>query len=253
MVRFRVLLSFLAVISCASGLAAQTRTLQRHSGASVGDNLPDAPSAQKSAASGSPKASSSSTRISRSDKDVSQLANGNTARLILLSHISSKSPSGSSFLARVQTAAAVEGRPLVPEGSIIEGHLQTTPARRMMHAGALRMIFDRIKLPDGTIQEAGLELLAAESNSVRVDNEGTAHPAVSKKRLAFQLGGALAIAKLADDISEEALAAGVGSARYYGLGAAAAFLVIQKGREVKLREGDVVEVEFVRTALSPVQ
>ena len=253
MVRFRVFLSFLAVISCASGLTAQTRTLQRHSGASAGDNLPDAPSAQKSAASGSPKASSSITRVSRSDSDVNQLVNGNTARLTLLSNISSKSPSGSSFLARVQTAVAVEGRPLVPEGSIIEGHLQTTPARRMMHAGALRMIFDRIKLPDGTIQEAGLELLAAESNSVRIDNEGAAHPTVSKKRLAFQLGGALAIAKLADDISEEALAAGVGSARYYGLGAAAAFLVIQKGREVKLREGDVVEVEFVRTALSPIQ
>jgi hypothetical protein len=151
----------------------------------------------------------------------------------------------------VQTAVTVDGKPLLPEGSIVEGHLQTTPARRMMRAGALRIIFDRIKLPDGTVQGAGFELVTAESDSVKVDDEGVAHPTVSKKRLALQLGGSLAIAKLADDISEEALAAGAGSARYYGLGAAVAFLAIQKGREVKLREGDVVEVEFVRTGLSP--
>ena len=46
---------------------------------------------------------------------------------------------------------------------------------------------------------------------LKVDDEGVAHPTVSKKRLALQLGGSLAIAKLADDISEEVLAAGAGT------------------------------------------
>jgi hypothetical protein len=245
MLRVRVFLFFLAITCGGSQMRAQQLPPPTHPSVAAGD-LPEAPSAQRSRTARSSNASGSTNRLSRRGNEVGQV----TERLTLLSNISSKSPNGSSFLARVQTAVAVEGKSLLPEGSIVEGHLQTTPARRMLHAGALRMIFDRIKLPDGSIQGAGFELVTAESDSVKVDDEGVAHPTVSKKRLALQLGGSLAIAKLADDIAEEALAAGVGSARYYGLAAAATFLAIQKGREVKLREGDIVEVEFVRTGLS---
>ncbi len=245
MLRLRVFLFSLAIACCGSQMAAQQVPPPTHPGAAAGSDLPDAPSAQKSKT-GRSTNSRSTNQVSRRGNDVDQL----TARLTLLSNISSKYPSGSSFLARVETSVAAEGKPLLPAGSIVEGHLQTTPARRMMHAGALRMIFDRIKLPDGTVHLAAFELVTAESDSVKVDNEGVARPTISKKRLVLQLGGSLAIAKLADDIAEEALAAGAGSARYYGLGAAAAFLAIQKGREVKLREGDAVEVEFVRTGFS---
>ena len=69
----------------------------------------------------------------------------------------------------------------------MEGHLETIPARRMMRRGALRMIFDRIKLPDGTVQPARFELSSTESDSAKTDSEGTVHPTVSKKRLAFNL------------------------------------------------------------------
>ena len=54
------------------------------------------------------------------------------------------------------------------------------------------------------------------------------------------------MAKLADDIAEEALAAGASSAPYYGLAGAGVFLLVQKGREVKLREGDIIEAELLR-------
>ena len=54
------------------------------------------------------------------------------------------------------------------------------------------------------------------------------------------------IAKLADDIAEEAVSASVGQARLYGMAAGGVFLALQKGREVKLRSGDVIEVEFGR-------
>ena len=79
------------------------------------------------------------------------------ARLALLSQISSKSPSGSSFMAKLEDPVEVEGQPVLPKGTLVEGHLETIPARRMMRRGALRMIFDRIKLPDGTVQPARLE------------------------------------------------------------------------------------------------
>jgi hypothetical protein len=248
MVRLQYLL-FVAILCAGSETAAQVPLLQTQPDAPAASQLPDAPSARTPEGARSDAAPIRITPEPRQDKDVEQVPAALTAHLTLLSNIGSKSPSGSSFLARVETSVAVEGRPLLPEGSIVEGHLQTTPARRMMRRGALRMIFDRIKLPDGTIQRARFDLVGAESDSVKIDSEGLAHPTVSKKRLALQLGGTLAIAKLADDIAEEALAAGAGSARYYGLAAAGAFLAIQKGREVKLREGDVIEVEFVRTGL----
>jgi len=46
---------------------------------------------------------------------------------------------------------------------------------------------------------------------------------MSKKRLAIQLGGTALVAKLADDLSEEALATTAASARGYGLAASTMF------------------------------
>lgn len=171
---------------------------------------------------------------------------GRKARLALLSPISSKSPSGSSFMAKLEEPAEVDGKPVLPKGALVEGHLETIPARRMMRRGALRMIFDRIKLPDGTVQPAHLELSTTESNSAKTDSEGTVHPTVSKKRLAIQLGGTALVAKLVDDLSEEVLATTAGSARWYGLAASTTFLLLQKGREVKLKPGEIIDVDFVR-------
>jgi hypothetical protein len=175
------------------------------------------------------------------------------ARLALLSPISSKASNGSSFMARVEDPVEVDGKPVLPKGTLVEGHLETKPARLMMRRGALRMIFDRIKLPDGTVQPARFELSSTESPSARADSEGLVHPTVSKKRLAIQLGGTALVAKLADDLSEEALATSAGSARWYGLVASTTFLLLQKGREVKLKPGEVIEVDFLRdgSALPP--
>jgi hypothetical protein len=171
---------------------------------------------------------------------------GRKARFSLLSQVSSKSPSGSPFMAKLEDPVELDGNLALPKGTLVEGHLETTPARRMMRRGALRMVFDRIRLPDGKIQPARFELTATESDSAKTDNEGTVHPTVSKKRLAIQLGGTALIAKLADDLSEEALATSVGSARWYGLAASTTFLLLQKGREVRLKPGEIIEVDFLR-------
>jgi hypothetical protein len=54
----------------------------------------------------------------------------------------------------MENPVEVEGKPVLPQGTLVEGHLETIPARRMMRRGALRMVFDRVKLPDGTLQPA---------------------------------------------------------------------------------------------------
>jgi hypothetical protein len=62
---------------------------------------------------------------------------------------------------------------------------------------------------------------------VKADDEGELHPTISWQRFAFQLGGTAAVAKLVDDIAEEAVAAGAGIARLYGLAGADVFLFFQ--------------------------
>ena len=207
---------FVLCIAFTAGMFAQERA----------DHLPNAPDVRQS--------------------EARRSLEGRKARLALLSQISSKSPNGSSFMAKVEDPFEVDGKPMLPKGALVEGHLETTPARRMMRRGALRMIFDRIKLPDGTVHPTRFVLSATESASAKTDSEGTVHPTVSKKRLAIQLGGTALVAKLADDLSEEALATSAGSARWYGLAASTTFLLLQKGREVKLKPGEVIEVDFVR-------
>jgi hypothetical protein len=79
--------------------------------------------------------------------------------MTLLSDVSSKSASGSSFMARLEHPVHVDGTTVLPQGSVVEGHLETVHARRIMRAGALCMIFDRVKFPDGTIQRASFVLV----------------------------------------------------------------------------------------------
>jgi hypothetical protein len=205
-------------------------------------NVPDAPSAQKQ----SPDAPGATSSRSSLHKASPPVVDDHTAKMTLLSNVSSKSPSGSSFMARLEHPVQVDATTVLPQGSVIEGHLETVHARRIMRPGALRMIFDRVKLPDGTIQRASFVVVSSKSKSVKADDEGELHPTISKKRLAIQLGGTAAVTKLADDVAEEAVAAGAGTARLYGLAGAGVFLFFQKGREVKLHPGDVIEAEFMR-------
>ena len=84
-------------------------------------------------------------------------------------------------MAKLEDPVEVDGKPLLPNGTLVEGHLETIPARRPMRRGALRMIFDRIKLPDGTVQPARFELSATDSNAAKTDSEGTVHPAFESR------------------------------------------------------------------------
>jgi hypothetical protein len=235
------LLCLVPIFLVPSSAMAQQTSPQTSTSQQSDMTLPNAPSVHKAG----PGTSSPHVSPSNPAAVDGPVTDDGKARLTLLSNVSSKSPSGSSFMARLEHPVQVEGKTVLPQGSVVEGHLETVHARRIMRPGALRMICDRVKLPDGTIQRASLVVVSSESKSVKTDDEGTLHPTISKKRLAFQFGGTAAAAKLADDIAEEAVAAGAGTARLYGLAGAGVFLFFQKGREVKLHEGEVVEAEFV--------
>ena len=172
---------------------------------------------------------------------------GKSTRLRLLSPISSKQPKDSRFQARLTEPLEVVGHVLLPRGTLFEGHVDAKPARRMIRSGALRLVFDRMILPDGTQYPANLALTSVQHQKVKTDAEGTVRPKRSKKRLLIQMGSAILIAKVADDLSEVAAASvGKGMARFIGLGAAVGFVLLQKGGEVKVPEGTDIEVTFGR-------
>jgi hypothetical protein len=80
--------------------------------------------------------------------------------------------------------------------------------------------------------------------AVSKDPEGVVR-AGNKMRL-LKLSGSLAAAKLADDAVDSTI--GATKARYVGLAAGAALMLIQKGGEAKLHKGDTIEVEPRRTS-----
>jgi hypothetical protein len=175
---------------------------------------------------------------------------GTSTRLSLVTPVSSASPTGSTFQAQLEEPLAEGRRVLLPKGTLFEGHLESRRARRLMRPGSLFMTFDRLILPNGDVQNVNLHLVSTNRAATKVDSEGCLHPALSKKRVALQVGGTALTAKLADDIAESAggTAVGAGNARLIGTGAAATFFVLQKGKEVKLKPGDKLEVEFDRSA-----
>ena len=170
------------------------------------------------------------------------------ATLTLDSEVSSKLPTGASFRALLKAPADREGKTVLPEGTIFEGHLKTVHARRPMRSGSVFVVFDRMILPGSTAAIVSANVTATDSNAVKTGAEGQLRPTVSKKRLVFQLGGTALAAKLSDDLSEAigGTAISAGTARYAGMAGATTFFLFQKGREVKLRPGDKIEIEFGR-------
>jgi hypothetical protein len=141
------------------------------------------------------------------------MSSAQTVTLVLQEDISSKLPTGSTFTAKDS------------EGKIYHGHLVTHHARRFLRRGSMSLVFDEPVLP------------------VTKDPEGVFR-AGNKMRL-LKLAGSLAAAKLADDAVDGTV--GATKARYVGLAAGVAMMVLQKGGEAKLHKGDTIEVEPRRT------
>jgi len=132
-----------------------------------------------------------------------------TVTLVLQEDLSSKLPTGTTFTAK--DAA----------GKIYHGHLVTHRARLLLRRGSMSLVFDEPVL------------------AVTKDPEGVFR-AGNKMRL-LKLGGSLAAAKIADDTVDSTI--GASKARYVGLATAATLMILQKGGEAKLHQGDTIEVE----------
>jgi len=175
------------------------------------------------------------------------IKSGTVVHLALISAATSKAANGSSFTARLTNSVLAEDGMALPEGTLFEGHVQTLRARRLQKSGSLRLVFDRVRLANGRVLPANLSVISVALQGSTVDPEGTIRQRRSKKRLMFEVGGVALAAKLSDDAAELATSSVTkGMARLFGLGGAAAFVLLQRGADVKIPAGTGIDAAFTR-------
>jgi hypothetical protein len=170
----------------------------------------------------------------------------------------SENRAGDTINARLVEPVVAEGRIVIPEGSRLEGHIVRRKApRRLNRSALLRLNFNRLILPEGSVTDIATELKSADTDhGSALDAEGgISGGSTNKKRLALDAGLAYLSGKVADDLLEEgikyALGAGASgsaavAARYVGIGTGLFFLAMQKGNDVRLPQYSEIELIFSR-------
>jgi hypothetical protein len=116
---------------------------------------------------------------------------------------------------------------MVPEGTLLSGHVRQAQAARWFHRGGkLRFTFDRVEMPAYTavapisMERTPALLSAVESDPgarVKVDQEGEAKATESKARLLAPVVALIVAAKAADnDAGKERVGSGGGNANFGG-------------------------------------
>ncbi|MGH9760468.1 MAG: hypothetical protein ACREAC_06455, partial [Blastocatellia bacterium] len=147
------------------------------------------------------------------------------------------SHAGDKFTATVTIPVYINGRVVIPAGSVIEGRVtQVTPAKRMSKSGTIAVDFDDIVLPNGARQQLVGSLTAADpSDRRKIDDEGQVSGGSTSKRSAVFIGGGGAVGAILGGISGGGGGAIVGGVIGAGTGVAA--VMLQKGEEAEVRAG----------------
>jgi hypothetical protein len=182
------------------------------------------------------------------------------ARAFLLSDLSaSHSRESDRFQAQLAEPVRLPVTTFGP-GSLIEGTVLRSKAPRILsRTGSLYLRVDRILAKDGRAVAANGTLDSAEADARArfvLNEEGQLRgrkPGLTRGLV--DLAMAYAVGKVTDDIAETPIraigaamsdAAVANAARYFGLGASAAFLITRHGRDVHLAKYSEIEVDFGR-------
>ena len=150
---------------------------------------------------------------------------------------------GDKFTATVTVPVYVNGRTVIPAGSIIEGRVtQVTPAKRMNRSGTIAIDFDELVFPNGasvalvgSLTSDDPEARRRIDDEGRVSAEGNNHPAVF-------IGGGGAIGAVLGGIAGGGKGAAVGGA--IGAGAGVASILLSKGEEAQVPSGTAFGVQI---------
>ncbi|MEZ5402123.1 MAG: hypothetical protein R2729_20790 [Bryobacteraceae bacterium] len=189
---------------------------------------------------------------------------GAKARVMLTHNLrASDAKAGNPVEARLLEPLQLSGGAIVPAGSLFTGAVTAARGpRRLLRPASLRISFSSLRTPSGEVLPIATVLSSADVEKgagASMDSEGgLSGGPPTKLRLAIDIGLAYAAGKIVDDLLEEgvkwsaeAIASGSVAtvARYVGIGTGAVFLVLQRGRDVRLPQYTELELTFARPAV----
>lgn len=181
---------------------------------------------------------------------------GTHAEFLLLTELrASDSKQGDTFQARlVEPIFQPDGHLLVPEGSLLDGHIsKLVQPRRMSRAASMYLVFDRLTEPGGDSQRVAASLAGADVGKkapVNMDPEGGLHGKGGAKSLAKRLVVGAASEQVVDEAVEMAMHA---VAPYAGAATGLVILLGGHGNDVDLPQYSDLQVVFGRPVTVPGQ
>jgi hypothetical protein len=181
---------------------------------------------------------------------------GTRADFLLLTELrASEGKEGDRFQARlVEPIFQSDGHLLVPEGSVLDGHIsRLVRPRRMSRAASMYLVFDRLTEPEGETEKVAVSLTGADVGKkapVKMDPEGGLHGKGGTKSLAKRVVVGVASQQVADEAVEMATHA---VAPYASAGIGLFVLLGGHGNDVDLPQYSDLEVVFGRPLTVPGQ
>ena len=191
---------------------------------------------------------------------------GTPAKVILLGSLSaSKSHAGDLFRARLVEPVRVGTAVVLPEGSILEGHVvKAVRPRTLSRPGSLLFTFDRFLMPEAPPTAVSASVTAARLDrfsQTNIDPEGVMRGTQPGKLwLLINLGATGGIAKVVDDTEQlivEAIvstatdASTAGTARIVASCTSGLFMLTRHGRDVVLPQLTELDIAFNRSVTVP--
>lgn len=150
---------------------------------------------------------------------------------------------GDKFTATVTVPVYVNGRSVIPAGSIVEGRVtQVTPAKRMNRSGTIGIDFDALVFPDGSAVNLVGSLTSADPETQRRIDDESRVSGRSNDRASVFIGGGGAIGAVLGGISGGGKGAVLGGVA--GAGAGVAAILLSKGEEAQVPSGTPFGVQI---------
>lgn len=208
----------------------------------------------------------SSPTNSLSAAAIQDLAVGEHAKIVLLDPLTaSKGRPGERFRARVIAPVTSGGIIIVPEGSLLEGHIaRVVPPRWLSRSGSLLLNFDGLMLAGSKPASVSASIVGIDldrRSHTKIDSEGVlrgAHP--GKLWTLINLGTTGGIAKVSDDglqlvieavVSTATDVSTAGTGRIAASCASAIFMITRHGRDVVLPKYTEMNIVFNRSVAVP--
>jgi len=183
-----------------------------------------------------------------------KIPEGTRAEFLLLTELrASENKQGDSFHARlVEPIFQPDGQLLMPEGSLLDGHIaKLVQPRRMSRAASMYLVFDRLTEPGGQGQKIAASLASADvgkKEPVTMDPEGGLHGKGGAKSLAKRAVVGVVSQQIADEAVEMATHA---VAPYASVGLGLVILFGGHGNDVDLPQYSDLQVVFGRPITIP--